>query len=475
MYLAFDERLARNVALKTVVFSADEPDDAGSHGAMLERFEREAKTLALLHHSNIVPVYDFGCADDIPYLVMNYFDGEPVTRWGRKENPSVNQWLHVASLLLGALVYAHEHGVLHRDIKPTNVLLRGTAALPELNLIDWGIALPSMTPRVTAAGQFVGTFGWVDPAIIANAQQSWTVQSDLYSVGVLLYLILCQKMPIDVPEELSLGEKMERYIHGKPVPPQRHRADLPAEVCDFLLRLLQNQPADRLASAAEAKAILDQLIEGDGSALERAPTLAAPNVNALTKPTNPAAAAVAAPNAAVQTAEPVYDLTHRKPRWKSVMKRHLTAVAVSAAAFLALIAVSAASVLHKPRSPQSAIEETLAPESTPPTMEFTSGETFPAAPAAAAAAVRIRATRIARHEPVKRGPAPAAQLELNAPTIKTAGVKAHTTKAPAGAAPVPVIAAKSAEAKPAAAKPAEEEDHISRGFRASSNEAVHRP
>jgi serine/threonine protein kinase len=326
VYLAFDEHLSRNVALKTVFFSDDGPQDAASRQAVLERFEREAKTLASLHHSHIVPIYDFGCTDDMPFLVMSYFDGEPLTRWGRKEKPTLAQWLHITSLLLGALSYAHGHGVLHRDIKPSNVLVRGPASAPELSLIDWGIALPTLTSRVTAAGQFVGTFGWVDPAILGNPYHPWTPQSDLYSVGVLLYLALCEKMPIEVPEDLPLAEKMECYTHGQPTPPIVHRPDLPADLNDFLLRLLQSDPAQRLASAAEAKLILDQMLQGEVTALDVAPTLHSINVDALTKPGLP----LPVPNASAVSGE---------SQRKSPMRRHAAAASIVTAIALAAVSI----------------------------------------------------------------------------------------------------------------------------------------
>ncbi len=257
VYLAFDERLTRNVALKTLLVSSD---DESSYRALLERFEREARTVALLHHTNIVTVHDFGSSDNVPYLVMNHFDGEPIGRWCRTAQPSLAELLRVARTALEALGYAHAHGVLHRDIKPSNILVRGPREAPEVCVIDWGIALPLETPRLTQVGSFVGTFGWADPLVLASSKNAWTPQSDLYSFGVLLYYLLCDVAPIVVPNDASPADRIRLFIANQVVPPEAHNQQLPPALSALIMRLLATASSERTVSVAAALAELDPIL-----------------------------------------------------------------------------------------------------------------------------------------------------------------------------------------------------------------------
>jgi serine/threonine protein kinase len=175
VWLAHDERLDRRVALKVISDAlAADPD-------YVARFEREARAAAALSHRNVVRVFDFGVDDERPYLVLEYVEGPSLADWlAREPRPPLDGDM-LARRLLEALAHIHEAGILHRDIKPGNVLL---AADGTPKVTDFGIAKTDDTTALTRTGQVVGTLKYLAPEVSEGAPA--TVASDLYSLGVLL-------------------------------------------------------------------------------------------------------------------------------------------------------------------------------------------------------------------------------------------------------------------------------------------------
>jgi serine/threonine protein kinase len=172
VWLGFDERLQRPIAVKIL------SDTLAGDGVYLQRFRREARVAAGLQHPNLVPIYDFG-AGSRPYLVMEYVDGGDLG--ARLRTADAPEPEPLAEQLLGALRHIHAAGVIHRDIKPNNVLVDHYG---EARLTDFGIAQPADAASLTMTGQVIGTETYLAPEVLAG--EPATVRSDLYALGVVL-------------------------------------------------------------------------------------------------------------------------------------------------------------------------------------------------------------------------------------------------------------------------------------------------
>ncbi len=250
VYKAYDTRLERDVAVKVLRTERFAPADLER---ILKRFEREAKALARLTHPNIVPVIDYGEQEGIPYLVMPYLPGG--TLKGRLGEPM--HWQEAIRLLLPiarALDYAHRQSILHRDVKPSNMLITADG---EPMLTDFGIAKILELEdgqTLTGTGVGVGTPEYMAP-------EQWmgkTVpQSDVYGLGVVLYELVTGRKPYtaDTPAAVLLKHVSE------PLPrPLEFAPDLPEAVEKIILKALARQPEDRYASMAEMAAAMERAL-----------------------------------------------------------------------------------------------------------------------------------------------------------------------------------------------------------------------
>ncbi len=184
VWLAEDEQLGRPVAVKI-------PSDVlAADPAFMARFEREARTAAGLSHPNLVPIYDFstGSEHERPYLVMEYVEGPNLDQLAAKRKPVDAERL--ARDLLGALEHIHAAGIVHRDVKPSNVLMPPDGAA---RLTDFGIAQPEDATRITQTGQVIGTKGYIAPELMHG--DAPTPRSDLYSAGMVLGDLLGDRAP----------------------------------------------------------------------------------------------------------------------------------------------------------------------------------------------------------------------------------------------------------------------------------------
>jgi len=255
VYLAEDQTLGRKVAIKVIRIS--HPDQLHyaknkSVPDLAQRFLNEARALAQLDdHPNIIHIHDYGQIGNTPYLVMKYFPGEAITLWGDARQPTINQWITAFRQILSALRYAHTQGVFHRDIKPSNVLVRGEAQTPQVKLIDWGLSLAVDRPRMTTAGLIIGTFGYTDPALIGNDESTYTPANDLYSVGVLMYRLLCRQDAIVIDPQASIDSLLNTCLDNQIIPPREHNPQIPEALEQLILRLLVSEPNQRPQSADE--------------------------------------------------------------------------------------------------------------------------------------------------------------------------------------------------------------------------------
>jgi len=248
VYLAEDQELGRRVAIK-ILNGRHANDDQ-----FIERFRREAKNAAALNHPNIVSIYDRGEAEDTYYIAMEYLDGRTLKELivSRGAAP-VNVAIEYARQILSALRFAHRHGIVHRDIKPHNVLVDSEG---RVKVTDFGIARAG-TSQMTETGSIVGTAQYLSPEQARGGEVD--PRSDLYSLGVVLYELLTGKTPFDgeTPVEIAM-----KHLSTTPKPPSKLRPDVPPELDMVVLRALAKNPEDRYQSADEMEADLERVARG---------------------------------------------------------------------------------------------------------------------------------------------------------------------------------------------------------------------
>jgi eukaryotic-like serine/threonine-protein kinase len=248
VYLAEDQELGRRVAIK--ILNGRHANDA----QFIERFRREAKNAAALNHPNIVSIYDRGEAEDTYYIAMEFLDGRTLKELivGRGAAP-VNVAIEYARQILSALRFAHRHGIVHRDIKPHNVLVDSDG---RVKVTDFGIARAG-TSQMTETGSIVGTAQYLSPEQAKGGEVD--PRSDLYSLGVVLYELLTGKTPFDgeTPVEIAM-----KHLSTTPKPPSKLRPDVPPELDMVVLRALAKNPDDRYQTADEMEADLERVARG---------------------------------------------------------------------------------------------------------------------------------------------------------------------------------------------------------------------
>src|SRR5438876_864101 len=216
VYLAEDQELGRRVAIKML-------DDRHSQDALfVERFRREAKNAAGLSHPNIVQIYDRGEAEGTYYIAMEYLEGRTLKELIVTRGPTpIPVAIDYARQILGALSFAHRNGIVHRDIKPHNVLVGPDG---RLKVTDFGIAR-SGASQMTEAGSIIGTAQYLSPEQARGAPVDQ--RSDLYSVGIVLYEMLTGTVPFsgDTPLEIAM-----KHLSAAPEPPSAKRPEIPREL-----------------------------------------------------------------------------------------------------------------------------------------------------------------------------------------------------------------------------------------------------
>jgi serine/threonine-protein kinase len=248
VYLAEDEVLGRRVAIK-ILNERHAGDDQ-----FVERFRREAKNAASLSHPNIVSIYDRGEAEGTYYIAMEYLDGRSLKELIVARGPApIHLAVDYARQILAALRFAHRHGIVHRDIKPHNVLVDGEG---RLKVTDFGIARAGVS-QMTEAGSIIGTAQYLSPEQAKGASVDQT--SDLYSVGVVLYELLTGVVPFsgDTPVEIAM-----KHLSTIPEPPSAKRADVPRDLDMVVMRALAKDPSERYQSAEEMDADLRRVNRG---------------------------------------------------------------------------------------------------------------------------------------------------------------------------------------------------------------------
>ena len=258
VYLAKHAVLARPLVIKVLHRTlAQEPE-------MRERFRREAEAAARLIHPFICAIADMGTAGDIEYLAMPYYAGGSMADLlSRRKTVSASSAASIAVQVACALDYAHRHGVVHRDIKPDNILFDEDG---NVALTDFGIATARFHGRLTANGRAMGTPHYMSPEQAMGKLVDG--RSDLYAVGLLLYEMLLGHPPFDGDDSYAVGYK---HVHETPVAPDQVDTRIPAVLSAITMKCLSKQAADRYDRGFElADALIAFLGQAPGAELRAA-------------------------------------------------------------------------------------------------------------------------------------------------------------------------------------------------------------
>lgn len=250
VYKARDTALNRVVAIK-LLKSTGESEEAYS------RFMREAQAVAKLNHPNIVSIYDIGKEDDKQFFVLEFVDGESlreIMETYPEGKCDIQTVLRTGVDICSALHYAHSQGVLHRDVKPENILIteEGTA-----KLMDFGLAKMFGTRSITQEGMIVGTVAYVAPEIALG--KGADARSDLYSFGAVLYESVAGKPPFSGEDPVKI---IFSHIHDRPASPNRLNPKIPQALADCIMKLLEKEPGRRYQSSADLLNALREIAEG---------------------------------------------------------------------------------------------------------------------------------------------------------------------------------------------------------------------
>src|SRR4051794_31237627 len=237
LYRGFDPVLDREVAIKLMLTDFSEDTEQ-----MRPRFYREARAAAKLNHRNIVTIFEFAEESNVPYIVMEFLRGTPLGARMKATPPlSMDDKLNIVAQLCDGLSYAHEQGVVHRDVKPDNVFILEDGSV---KLLDFGIAKLT-TSNLTRQGDVLGSASYMSPEQVGGSD-SVDGRADVFSTGVLLYEMLTRHKPFeaDAPTAVIL-----KILRDDPTPVETYVSGLPPQLIAAVMKALAKNPDDRFASA----------------------------------------------------------------------------------------------------------------------------------------------------------------------------------------------------------------------------------
>lgn len=222
---------------------------------LVNRFKNESKAISLLHHPNIVKVYDVSVTDRLQYIVMEYVNGMTLRQYLNERGGRLTsrETVHFISQILQALDHAHRNGVVHRDVKPQNIMLLASG---QLRMMDFGIARISRAENQLLAGKAMGSVHYISPE---QARGEVTgPQSDIYSVGVMMYEMLSGRLPFDGDDAVKVALKQ---ITDTPLPLAQIAPDTPRALVEITEKAMAKLPANRYASASEMLEALRRYVQ----------------------------------------------------------------------------------------------------------------------------------------------------------------------------------------------------------------------
>jgi len=256
VYRAKDPAMDRVVALKTIISLVLASEQGGE---FRERFYREARAAGALAHPGIVPVFDVGEHEGLPFLVMEFISGKTLADALKKgERLTVDRVCEIGQKIAEALGYAHSHGVVHRDIKPANILLtsKETYGIERPKITDFGVAKMA-AGHTTLTGQILGTPAFMPPEQFTGAPIDG--RADIFSLGVVLYWMATGEQPFPGESFTAVSYKV---VHTEPVPPRKLNPSLPAKLESIILKCLAKNPDERFQTGEDLARELGELRVG---------------------------------------------------------------------------------------------------------------------------------------------------------------------------------------------------------------------
>ena len=256
VYKAHDPQLDRDVAIKVPRFGAMQSAEDR------ERFLREARAAASLHHAQICPVHEVGTIDNRDYIVMAYIDGKPLSKVIQTQGKlSDKQIVSVIRKLALALQEAHDKGIIHRDLKPANIMINRKG---EPVIMDFGLARRdnSGDAQISQSGQIMGTPAYMSPEQARGDGKLVGPAADIYSLGVVLYELLCGRRPY----EGTITEVIGQILHVPAEPPSAHRPDIDSRLEQICLKAIAKKSTDRYASMKDFAAALAEFLKDPSAA-----------------------------------------------------------------------------------------------------------------------------------------------------------------------------------------------------------------
>ena len=258
VYLAHELALDRNVAVKVL------PPEHAGHPSCADRFLREARTAARLNHPNIVPLYTFGEVNGLVYFVMGYVAGESLASRLRRGPVGSDEARRLLAELADALAYAHRHGIIHRDVKPDNIVIDSDTGSPRLT--DFGIAKALFTESgLTAEGQMIGTPAYMSPEQALG--QDIDARSDIYSLGIVGYQLVSGRLPFD---GATAADGLRQRLTQSPKKVRTVAQNVSEDLASAIDRCLERDSANRWPDAKSLRfALAPTDEEGDDPLLVR--------------------------------------------------------------------------------------------------------------------------------------------------------------------------------------------------------------
>ena len=251
VFKAYHSALEREVAIKVL------PEQISADEELSRRFQQEVRVIARLEHAHILPVHDYGHDQGRLYLVMRYIEAGTLKErlsQGRMEMGEISRMIHQVG---SALAYAHDQGVVHRDVKPSNVLIDTQG---NCYLSDFGLArVMAVSVALTASGVGMGTPAYMSPE--QGSGQGADARSDIYSMGILLYEMVTGKLPFFADTPLAV---MLKHITDAPEPPSSLQPDVSPVLEQVILKAMAKDPNDRYQTMAEMIRAFDTAV-GEGS------------------------------------------------------------------------------------------------------------------------------------------------------------------------------------------------------------------